>query len=75
MQAIVWTKENCPACTQAKAILKSKEIPFTEMKIGETLGATREMLLEKVPTAKSLPQIFVGVEHIGGVNELRTYLS
>jgi len=73
MKAIVWSKYNCVFCDQAKALLKSKGISFEEKKIGD--GYTKEDLLESVPTARTVPQIFLDDEYIGGFNELRTKLN
>lgn len=69
MTAIVWSKPNCPQCDQAKALLNSKNVQYEERKIGESW--TKEALLEAVPTARSVPQIFLNGKHIGGVNELK----
>ena len=69
MKAIVWSKENCPYCVQAKALLTQKNIEFEERKIGE--GYTKEDLLEAVPTARTVPQIFLDGELVGGFTELR----
>lgn len=73
MKAIVWSKYNCPFCDQAKQLLESKGISFEERKIGD--GYTKEELLEAVPTARSVPQIFLDEEYIGGFNELRKKLN
>ena len=73
MKAIVWSKYNCPYCDQAKALLKQKGIPFEERKIGD--GWTKEDLLEAVPTARTVPQIFLNDELIGGFTELRQKLT
>jgi glutaredoxin len=73
MQAIVWSKYDCPYCDQAKALLKSKGIVFEEKKIGD--GYTKEELLEAVPTARSVPQIFLNGELVGGFTELRKKLT
>ncbi len=73
MKAIVWSKYHCPYCDQAKALLTSKGIQFEERKIGD--GFTKEELLEAVPTARTVPQIFLDGELIGGFNELRTKLT
>ena len=73
MKAIVWSKYHCPYCDQAKALLTSKGIQFEERKIGD--GYTREELLEAVPTARTVPQIFIDGELIGGFNELKTKLT
>ena len=73
MKAIVWSKYNCPFCDQAKALLEQKGIPFEERKIGD--GYTKEDLLESIPNARSVPQIFLDNNHIGGFTELRKYLE
>ena len=73
MTAIVWSKYQCPYCDQAKALLKQKGIQFEERKIGD--GWTKEDLLEAVPTARTVPQIFINDELIGGFTELKTKLT
>jgi glutaredoxin 3 len=73
MKAVVWSKYNCPYCDQAKALLKQRGIEFEERKIGD--GWTKEDLLEEVPTARTVPQIFLDEKLIGGFTELRKYLT
>ena len=73
MKAIVWSKYHCPYCDQAKALSTSKGIQFEEKKIGD--GYTKEELLEAVPNARTVPQIFLDGELIGGFTELRTKLT
>lgn len=73
MQAIIWSKYNCTYCTQAKALLEQSGIEYEERKIGD--GWTKEDLLEAVPTARTVPQIFLGEEYIGGFTELRQKLT
>lgn len=73
MKAVVWSKYNCPFCEQAKALLKQKGITYEEKKIGD--GFTKEDLLESVPNARTVPQIFLDEKLIGGFTELRKYLE
>ena len=73
MKAIIWSKYNCPYCDQAKALLKNKGIPFEEKKIGD--GYTKEELLEAIPTARTVPQIFLDDKLIGGFTELNEHLK
>jgi len=73
MKAIVWSKDHCPYCDQAKSLLKVKGIEFEERKIGH--GWTKEQLLEHVPTARTVPQIFLGEEYVGGFTELQSKLT
>jgi glutaredoxin len=72
MKAIVWSKDNCTYCVQAKQLLTIKGIEYEEKKIGESY--TREDLLEAVPSAQTLPQIFLDDELIGGFTQLRARL-
>lgn len=72
MKAIVWSKLCCPYCEQAKALLEQKGIEFEERKIGE--GYTKEQLLEAVPNARTVPQIIIDGELIGGFIELKKRL-
>ena len=73
MKAIVWSKYHCPYCDQARALLSQKGIAFEEKKIGD--GYTREDLLEAVPTARTVPQIFIDDVLIGGFTELQRHLQ
>lgn len=73
MKAIVWSKNQCPYCVQAKALLESRGIEYEERNINE--GWDREDLLAAVPGARSVPQIFLDDELVGGFTELRTRLT
>lgn len=73
MKAIVWSKDQCPYCDQAKALLKMRGIEFEERNINKDW--TREQLLEAVPTARTLPQIFLNNELVGGFTELKKRLT
>jgi glutaredoxin 3 len=74
MKAIVWSKDQCPYCVQAKSLLESKGIEYEERNIMQGTY-TKEQLLEAVPTARALPQIFLDEEYVGGFNELRKKLN
>ena len=73
MKVVVWSKYHCPYCDQAKALLSQKGYHFEERKIGD--GYTKEELLEAVPNARTVPQIFLGDKLIGGFTELRQYIE
>ena len=73
MKAIVWSKEKCPMCVQAKTLLKQHGIDYEERMVG--VDWTKEQLLEQVPNARSVPQIVIDGELIGGYVELRNYLN
>jgi glutaredoxin 3 len=73
MKVIVWSKYHCPYCDQAKTLLTQKGIEFEERKIGD--GYTKEDLLEAVPTARTVPQIFIGEKLVGGYTDLVKYVE
>ncbi len=73
MKALIWSKENCTFCVQAIALLNKNNIEFEERKIGQ--GYTREDLLAEIPFARSVPQIFIDQQHIGGFTELKKYFE
>ena len=73
MKAIVWSKDQCPYCDQAKNLLKMKGIEYEERNIND--GWDKEDLLAAVPGARTVPQIFLDDQLIGGFNELRKHLS
>lgn len=73
MKAVVWSKDNCPFCDQAKNLLTLKGIEYEERNINR--GYDREDLLAAVPHARTLPQIFLDDKHIGGFSELKRQLE
>jgi glutaredoxin len=73
MQAVIWSKYNCALCDQAKALLNQNSIPYEDRRIDE--GWAKEDLLEVVPHARSVPQIFLNEEYVGGFLELRQKLT
>ena len=68
MKAIVWSKVNCPYCVKAISLLNLKGYSIEERKLD--FGWNREQLFEAVPNAKTVPQIFLDGEYIGGYDNL-----
>ena len=73
MRAVVWSRNQCPFCDQAKALLKMKGIEFEERNV--STDWTKEQLLEAIPSARTVPQIVLDGELIGGFTELRKRLA
>lgn len=73
MKATIWSKEICPYCIQAKKLLEFKGVEYQEKKIGADY--TKEDLLEEIPTARSVPQIIIDDQVIGGYTELKKYFG
>ena len=72
MTTIVWSKTGCHFCDLAKNMLTGSGIKFEERNIS-TDEWTKEQLLEAVPDAKSVPQIFVHGVYVGGFYDLEKY--
>jgi glutaredoxin len=73
MKVVIWSKDDCKFCEQAKNLLAIRKIEFVENKIGH--GWTKEQLLESVPNAKTVPQIFINDNLIGGYSELKMFFE
>ncbi len=67
-EVIVYSKEICPYCVKAKALLQRKGVKFSEIKI--TDDATREEMVQKSGGRMTVPQIFIGEKHVGGCDDL-----
>jgi glutaredoxin 3 len=82
MSYTLYTKQNCGACDEAKNLLNSKGIPYYEVLIdvGQERDpnkkyATVAELLQLVPNARTVPQIFKNGAHIGGLDALRSSVN
>lgn len=73
-KAIIWTKTVCPYCVNAKNLLKLKGIEYEERNI-EDGEWTKEQLLEAVPGARTVPQVFLDDKLIGTYDDLRKYFT
>ena len=73
MKAIIWSKDMCPYCVQAKNLLNIKGIEFEERNINAEW--TKEQLLEALPSVRTLPQIFIDEQYIGGFAELKNFFE
>ena len=65
----IYTWQYCPFCIKAKTLLNKKNIQFTEYKIDGDEAAREEMSL-RANGRRSLPQIFINNEGIGGCDDL-----
>lgn len=73
MNVIIYTKDACSYCTNAKLLLNSKGFSYTELKLGEDF--TRETLLEMFPEARTFPIIVIDGFNIGGYVQLKERLD
>ena len=72
-KAIIWSKENCPYCEAAKVVVRQQGYEVEERKIGN--GWTVQQLHEAVPTAKTVPQVFLDDEYIGNYDSVARHFG
>ena len=65
----IYTTMFCPYCLGAKRLLGQKGVPYKEIKVDGDCAA-RAAMSERAGGPTSVPQIFIGAEHIGGCTEL-----
>lgn len=65
----MYTTQVCPFCIRAKTLLKSKGVAFEEIDVSRD-DEKREWLV-KVTGRRTVPQIFINDEPIGGFDDLR----
>jgi len=65
---VIYTTPICPYCVRAKHLLKQKGATWTEIDVSRD-AAQRHALMERT-RQRTVPQIFINDEHIGGCDEL-----
>jgi ribonucleoside-diphosphate reductase alpha chain len=70
---IVYSKKDCPFCSMAKEELRLRGIPFDSIDLAEIGKTAAEVTGRK--DVKSVPQIYIAGEYIGGYNELLEFLN
>ena len=70
-KVLIYTGDLCIHCDWAKDLLNRKKIKFTEYNVAKD-SSKREEMFKKSNGAKTIPQIFIGEQHVGGNVELQT---
>ena len=65
----IYTWQYCPFCIRAKALLDQKGINYQEYSIDGDQEA-RSIMVDRANGRKTVPQIFINDEGIGGCEEL-----
>ncbi len=65
----MYTTMFCPYCTRARALLQKKGVAFVDIDIAEQ-PARRAEMIERAGGRRTVPQIFINGEHIGGCDDL-----
>ncbi|MBD1913551.1 MULTISPECIES: glutaredoxin 3 [unclassified Leptolyngbya] len=70
----IYTWSMCPFCIRAKALLDKKGVEYTEYCIDGDETA-RAKMAERSHGRRSLPQIFIDDQHIGGCDDIHALNS
>ena len=75
---VIYSKPHCPSCVKAKALFDKMEIKYRTLTLGTDIQPSELMALfeEKgLPAPRTAPQVFIGDQHIGGYEQLLSYID
>ncbi len=64
----IYSKDYCPYCHRAKKLLSIKGVPYTDYDV--TSNSILEAEMQRRSGHRTVPQIFIGSQHIGGCDDL-----
>jgi glutaredoxin 3 len=64
----LYVSDWCPYCQRAKHLLQQKQVVFSEINVEEDPKLREEMIARS--NRRTVPQIFIGDNHVGGCDEL-----
>lgn len=65
----IYTTGTCPYCIQAKQLLKARGVlELDEIRVDQVAGERQKMM--DITGRRTVPQIFIGEQHIGGCDDL-----
>ncbi|KAF9160624.1 hypothetical protein DFQ26_005317 [Actinomortierella ambigua] len=68
---VVFSKSYCPYCVKAKKLLQELNVKMTVVELDEDdQGAAIQAYLQEKTGQRTVPNIFIGQEHIGGCDDL-----
>ena len=67
-QVTIYTTPTCPFCVRAKRLLERKGVKYEEIDVAGDDDA--RMKLSQRTGRRTVPQIFIGDEHVGGSDDL-----
>ena len=65
----IYTRDFCPYCTRAKALLDAKGVAYSEYDVGMG-GPKKAEMIERAGGRATVPQIFIDGHHIGGCDDI-----
>lgn len=70
---IIYSSDHCPYCVQAKQFLTQKGLSYTEIRVD--LDPTKKEEMIQLSGRRTVPQIFINNQHIGGCDDLMKLAS
>jgi glutaredoxin 3 len=64
----IYTTQTCPYCVRAKRLLERKKVPYQEIDV--SWNDDERIKLSQRTGRRTVPQIFIGEEHVGGSDDL-----
>jgi len=64
----LYTSDWCPYCQRAKSLLTAKNVIFSEINVEDDAKFREEMIARS--GRRTVPQVFVGDQHVGGCDDL-----
>jgi glutaredoxin 3 len=65
----IYTTRYCPYCIAAKRLLAGKGVAYSEIDVSRDAQARADMV-ERANGRMTVPQIFIGADHVGGYDDL-----
>ena len=69
----IYGKPQCPFCEKAKSLCETRGFKYTYKSLGTDY--TREELMEQFPNARTVPQIVINGNKIGGYDQFTQYID
>lgn len=68
-EVVIYSTTICPFCVRAKMLLDRKGVLFKEINLNKN-PELREEMIQKSGGQRTVPQIFINDQHIGGCDDL-----
>ena len=65
----IYTTPSCPYCIAAKRLLDKKGVAYSETDVSRD-PALRQAMTARASGSRTVPQIFIGGQHVGGSDDL-----
>lgn len=73
-EVVIYTAMMCSYCDRAKDLLKTKGVQYQEISVMNS-AKVREEMIKRSGGRKTVPQIFINGQHVGGFDDLRALES